>query len=81
VDDLSKNLAMLKSVRESAEPLSEDQRQRLNRVQQRFMQVMKLERELEKSYLAHGESRTNAVRGQAKGGINLAAARRLYGMP
>lgn len=80
VDDLSRNLASLKSFRESNESLEPALRARLNQLQQKFMQVIKLERELEKNYLGQQADRAGAIRSQAKQGVNLAAARRLYGL-
>lgn len=80
IEELTGNLSVLKLIRESGESLDTGLRSRLNQLQQKFMQVIKLERELEKSYLGQQSSRADTVRTQAKGGINFAAARRLYGM-
>lgn len=79
-DNLGSNLAKLKSYRESVESLDPELRVRIDQVQQKFMKVIKLDRELEKQYLGQQSAQTGSLSSPARFGADRAAARRLYGM-
>ncbi|MFP4157007.1 MAG: hypothetical protein ACLFU4_05250 [Opitutales bacterium] len=80
IENLGTNLAKLKSYRESMESLDPDLRQRLDQLQQKFMKVIKLDRELEKQYLGQQSSQNGSLRSAGRFGADRAAARRLYGL-
>ena len=76
-DNLGSNLTKLKSYRESVESLDPELGLRIEQVQQKFMKVIKLDRELEKQYLGQQSSQTGSSRSPARFGADGAAARRL----
>ncbi|MFP4260501.1 MAG: hypothetical protein ACLFS1_05420 [Opitutales bacterium] len=80
IENLGTNLAKLKSYRESMESLDPDLRQRLDQLQQKFMKVIKLDRELEKQYLGQQSAQNGSLRSAGQFGADRAAARRLYGL-
>lgn len=79
LQDLGVKLASLKEFQTSGHGADPGLKSRLDRVQHQFMQVIKLDREVEKEYLGRQSSRTSALRSIAEGSGDRAAARRLYG--
>jgi hypothetical protein len=80
IENLGISLTKLKSYRESMESLDPELRQRLDQLQQKFMKVIKLDRELEKQYLGQQSGQNATVRSSGQFGADRAAARRLYGL-
>jgi len=80
VEELSAKLVILKEQRASAETIDPNIKARLDRVQQTFLQVIKLDRQVEKQFLANQSTASSGLGRGAQTGPDRAAARRLYGL-
>jgi len=79
VKELDIRLRELRAARESSAYVDPELKGRFDQVQHTFMQVIKLDREVEKAYLNRGSGGEGLA--DRRGGRDWAAARRHYGMP
>lgn len=79
LNELGAKLQVLKSFQSSAQGFDPDLKSRLDQVQQKFLQVIKLDREVEKEYLGQQSTSRSELRSIAGGSRDLASARRIYG--
>jgi hypothetical protein len=79
IESLTEKLEILRSYRDSNHNIDSTLKQKLDQVQHKFLQVIKLDREVEKQYLERQSAKSGALRSMAQG-ADRAAARRFYGL-